>query len=136
MSDNPAIVRQCLFDFYDYAALTREIQRLRHINLDLAAENRRLTEEAAEAEEEYGQMRGQLQYERLRSRVFEEDYERGRQAREWLEWELTDTITRLSRYETVPRVRRNLLPEFIDLTTDSDDEDSTMDDIIHDMMGN
>lgn len=114
----------CLQDFFDHATLSRRIQ-------ELELEVRRLEEVDAEREEAWTHLSADRDFYRNVGMMWREDFERvraqlemERRSRDYLEFELADALMRLSRYETVRPVRRNLLPELIDLTSDDSETES------------
>lgn len=127
MTDPGNIARMCLQDFFDHATLSHRIQ-------ELELEVRRLEEVDAEREEAWTHLAADRDFYRNVGMMWREDFERvraqlemERRSRDYLEFELADALMRLSRYETVRPVRRNLLPELIDLTSDDSETESDVD---------
>lgn len=129
MTDKANIVRMCMQDFFDHASLTRRIA-------ELEVEVRALQQIDEEREEAWVFLAADRDFYRNIGMSWREDFERvraqleaERRQRDYLEFELADALARLSQYEVVPRVRRNLLPELIDLSTQSDSDSETESDV-------
>lgn len=119
----------CLQDFFDHSALTQRI-------LELEVSVRALQQIDEEREEAWIYLAADRDFYRSLAMSWREDFERvraqleaERRQRDFLEFELSDALTRLAQYEVVRPVRRNLFPELIDLSNEDDSGSETESDV-------